>query len=63
MTSFIITALSVVTLVGFAALARALKHAPEGYEDGAGFHHGIMPSPHAIADHISPRKLAAKRAA
>jgi hypothetical protein len=45
MITFAITSLVAFTLVAFFALARALKHAPEGYEDNAGFHHGITPRP------------------
>jgi hypothetical protein len=46
-----ITSLVAFTLIAFFALARALKHAPEGYEDGTGFHHGITPRPQIATVH------------
>jgi hypothetical protein len=38
-----LAALSIITLIGFIALNRAVKRAPEGYEDESGFHFGREP--------------------
>jgi hypothetical protein len=60
MIAFTITALLAFTLLSFLALARAFKHAPEGYEDETGFHHGITPRPVlATVHHFHETKHAA----
>jgi hypothetical protein len=50
-TTLIIT-LSALTLVSFYSLARALRHAPDGYEDENGFHHGVAPAPRLATVHV-----------
>jgi hypothetical protein len=41
MMTLALSAASIVLVASFAAFFRAIKHAPEGYENDAGFHEGI----------------------
>jgi hypothetical protein len=63
MITLTITTLLAFTLIASYALARAYKHAPDGYEDETGFHHGIMPRTQVAAAHAAPSYTDSKRAA
>lgn len=51
MITTIIISLAAFTLVSFYSLARALRQAPDGYEDENGFHHGVAPAPRLATVH------------
>jgi hypothetical protein len=64
MITFTLTTLSIFILAGFTALVLALKRAPEGFEDGAGFHAGLAPVIDALpATRLSCGERSASRAA
>jgi hypothetical protein len=52
-----LAALSTLTLIGFIALRRAVKHAPLGYEDESGFHFGREPQM-ALLEHATDESSA-----
>jgi hypothetical protein len=56
--SVLIIILSLLTLVGFAALIHAVQHADIGYENLSGFHEGVEPAPPKIVSRAKPAKKA-----
>jgi hypothetical protein len=49
MITLTLTTLSIFIIAGFSALVLALKRAPEGFEDAAGFHLGLAPVAVSVA--------------
>ncbi len=57
MVSLALTTFGLLMLAASWALMRAMRRAPDGYEDELGFHEGIPPRPVAVAKEAARKRV------